>query len=257
MTPLLRLGWQRAATLGGTFALLSLAGVGCASHSFERLPRQAVDLGGQWVYVASASDDAAAIITAALPKPRRAPPPDRDTSGYPPMDSGTGQQGGRGGGGQRRGSRGGDSSMGADSQIPIVAPLWGRGSAGEYVRAFAFPAPRLEIEAQPALVTVTQGDRRRSFQPGDDEPFSVTDRFGSRTVRAGWDDNAFIVHSTGGTRLSVLERFRRLPKDELGVEVDFSAQGVRSVKVHSVYRRATASELAAPPAEGPPRPGPH
>ena len=251
---------SRAATLGGALAALSLASVGCGGPSFEREPRPAVDLAGHWVYVANASDDANAIITAALPKPRKPSWGDRDPSaggGFPGDGSG-GPPGGGGGGGQRRGGRsrntGGSSDSSSSSSAP--PPAWGRGSAGDYVRAFALPAQRLDLAMQPALVTVTQADRRRSFQPGDDEPFSITDRFGSRIVRAGWDGSTFIVKSTGTPRLSILETFRRLPHDRLGTEVEFSTQGVKTVKIHSVYRRATESELAEPPPEGPPVPGP-
>ena len=254
---------SRTAISGGALAALILASAGCGGPSFERDPRPTVDLAGHWVYVASASDDANAIILAALPKPRRPAWGDRDPSAGGMMaDGSAGPPGGGGNGGQRRGGRGRDTSNTTASQYdpslgPAVLPAWGRGSAGDYVRAFALPAPRLDLAMQPALVTVTQGDRRRSFQPGDDEPFSVNDRFGSRIVRAGWNGTTFLVKSTGGTRLSILESFRRVSHDQLATEVDFSAQGVKTVKIHSVYRRATASEIAAPPPEGPPVPGPH
>lgn len=257
MTPSPNVGWQRATSLGGALAALSLAGVGCGGTAYERLPRPAADLGGHWVYLGAASDDADAIITAAIPKPRR-PAPEREPISFPGDDgSGGPQGGGRDGSGQRRGQRGGDSSSGLNGLGPAVLPAWGRGSPRDYVRAFVLPTARLDFVEQPGLVTITQGERRRNFQPGDDAPFSVTDRFGSRTVRSGWDGAAFVVKSTGGTRLAILERYRQLANDRLGTDVEFSAQGVKTVKVHSVYRRATASELATLPADGPPTPGPH
>ena len=139
---------------------------------------------------------------------------------------------------------------------PNNPPAWGRGSASEYVRAFAFPVQRIDLSTQTELLILTQGERRRSFQPGDEEPLSVNDRFGSRTVRAGWDGAVFTIKSSSSTRLSVLERFKQLSGDRLGTDVEFSTPGIRTVKVHSVYRRATAGELAALPPDGPPVPGP-
>jgi hypothetical protein len=245
-----RAGWQRPAF---ACALLLAAG-GCGGSSFERAPRTAVDLGGHWILDPAASDDAIAIIQAALPKPRRLPTY-ADAPG-PAADGAGGAGGGQRGGGQRTGSRGGQNNAGSAQPVAATPPPWGRGSAGDFIRAFAMPAPRLEIAAQPALITVLQGERRRSFQPGDDEPLSVNDRFGSRTVRAGWDGEAFVVRSTDGTRLRILERFERLPGDRLRAALEFSALGMRAVKIRSVYRRATETELAAPPPEGPPVRGP-
>jgi len=245
---------NRALGFGGALASLALAGAGCGGPAFERGPRSTADLSGHWVYVAEASDDANAIIRAAVPKPRRPARLDRDPTGYP-VEEGTG---GRTGGqsGPRRGGQGGDSGAVSSNPNANNPPVWGRGSALEYVRAFAFPAQRLELSTQPDLLTLTQDERRRRFQPGDEEPLSVNDRYGSRTVRAGWDGAVFNIKSSNSTRLTVLERFRPLSGDRLGSDVEFSTPGMRTVKVHSVYRRATASELSALPPDGPPVPGP-
>ena len=249
---------MRAAALGGALASLTLAGIGCGGAAFERAPRPAADLSGHWVYVAEASDDAAAIILAAMPKPARPVRLDRDPTGYPVEDGTGGRTGGQSGGrqgGQRRGAQGG---VGGASSNPNAGapPVWGRGNPLEFVRAFAFPAPRLELSSTPDLLTLAQGERRRSFQPGDEEPLSVNDRYGSRTVRAGWDAAVFNIRSASTTRLSVLETFKQLSGDRLGTLVEFSTPGMRTVKVRSVYRRATAGELAAAPPDGPPVPGP-
>ena len=248
----------RARGFSGALASLALAGVGCGGPAFERAPRPAADLSGHWVYVAEASDDANAIIRAAMPKPRRPLPVDRDPNGYP-VDNGTrgrtGDPSGGRQGGQRRGSQS-DSAVANSNPNASTPPAWGRGSPGEYVRAFAFPAQRIDLSTQTDLLTLTQGERRRSFQPGDEEPLSVNDRYGSRTVRAGWDGAVFTIKSSNSARLSVLERFKPLSGDRLGTDVEFSTPGMRTVKVRSVYRRATAGELATLPPDGPPVPGP-
>lgn len=242
MTAFPAVGILRAATFGGALAL-----VGCGGPSFERLPRPAVDLSGHWVYVAADSDNANALIAAALPKPRRPERFDRDATPLPGNDGSMGRQGG-----QRRGQQGEGSTGSVNSQPPV----WGRTSPGDFVRAFVAPAQRLDIVSEPELLTLTQGERRRRFQPGDEEPFSVTDRFGSRTVRSGWDGAMFAIKSSSGNRLGVLETLKAISGDRLATTVEFSAAGMRSLKVHSVYRRASADELAAPLPEGPPVPGP-
>ena len=247
----------RAVGFGGT--LLALAAIGCGGPAFERAPRPATDLSGHWVYLAEASDDANAIIRAAIPKPRRPAPVDREINGLPDENGTVGRTGGQSGGrpsGQSRGGQRADNGSTGSNPNANNPPVWGRGNPVEFVRAFAFPAQRVDLNAQPDLLTLTQGERRRSFQPGDEEPFSVNDRYGSRIVRCGWDGAVFTIKSSSSTRLSVLERFKQLSGDRLGTEVEFTTPGMRTVKVHSVYRRATAGELAALPPDGPPVPGP-
>ncbi len=249
----------RALAQGGALASLVLACCGCGGPAFERAPRPAADLSGHWVYLAESSEDAAAIIRAAMPRPRRPARLDRDANGLPTEDGSTGRAGGQSGGrpsGQRRGGPSGDSGAQSTNPNAGAPPVWGRGSPMEFVRAFVYPAQRIDVSSQPELITVLQGERRRSFQPGDEEPLSVNDRYGSRTVRAGWEGAVFNIKSSNSTRLSVLEKFRQLPSDRLGTEVEFSTPGMRTVKVRSVYRRATAAELASAPPDGPPLPGP-
>jgi len=234
---------ERRAAVGCALALVV---AGCGGPSFERAPRSAVDLGGHWMLEPTASDDALAIIRASIPKPRPRP---ADASTMPISDPGPvdPRRGGRGGGG------GGGNVTAQQAATP---PAWGRNSAGDFLRAFAMPATRLDVVEQPDLVTFAQAERRRSFTPGDDEPLSFTDRFGSRTVRAGWDGQAFVVQSSDGSRLHVLERYERVANDRLRYSLELSVQGLRTMKIHSIYRRATEAELAAPPPDGPPAPGP-
>jgi hypothetical protein len=233
---------------------LALAGAGCGAPHLAREPRPAVDIGGHWVLDPAASDDAARIVDAALPKKTKRPADDMP----PPDMTGDNQQNRTGG---HRGGRGGASGTGQNSgsgttQQP-TPPAWGKLGPADFVRAFALPAARLDVAEQPALVVIVQGDRRRAFQPGDEEPTSVTDRFGSRDVQAGWVGADFVVDSKDGSRLHIVERFRQLPNDRLVSNLEFSARGIKTVKIQTVYRRASAAELAAPPPDGPPSPGPH
>lgn len=237
--------------LGGLAVATLLGCAGCGPTSYEPAPRSSVNLSGHWLLDPAASDDAEKLIAASLPKPRPVRPQD---SGQETMSSLTNPT--APGGGQRQG--GGRGGSAASSQ-PMLAnpPSWYRIGAGNLVRAFALPAPRVEISQQPAVVVIDQAGRHRSFEPGDDEPHSVTDHYGSRTVHAGWDKNDFVVDSSDGSHLKVVEHFRLLPGDRLESVVAFSAERLKSLKIHAVYRRATAAELEAQPPEGPPEPGPH
>ena len=242
----------------GALAVLALFGAGCSSSNFERLPRPGVDLSGHWVRDPAASDDGEAMIAASLPKPppRRRPLDNFDNYGVPADSQTAGGRsgGGQPGGGQRRGSRGDSLS---DSNTAFVnPPTWAKIGARDYVRAFALPPQRLEIAQRPDLMVIEQAARRRSFEPGDEAPRSFSDRFGSRSVRAGWDANEFVITSADSAHLSVREHFRALSGDRLESTVEFSGERLRSLKIHTVYRRATALELDAPPGEGPPEPGP-
>jgi hypothetical protein len=249
-------------TVGALIATGSLL-AGCGTPHFASAPQPAVDLSGHWVLDPAASDDAAKMIAAITPPPRPRPPPEHDaaapsatTSGSGRGGSGQGGQGGQGGHGGHSGGHGNGQSGGA-IQTADLAPSWGRVSPRDFIAAFAMPPATLAIEQQPARVRIGASDaRRREFQPGDDEPFSVTDRYGSRKVSAGWQNEEFVIHSADGSRLSVVEHLRRRADDHLETLVEFKAQGLKSISVHSVYRRATAAELEAP-SEGPPAPAPH
>lgn len=241
---------------GAVLALLVLAG--CGGPRLARAPLPAADLSGHWVLDAAASDDAATLIVTALPKPRvqrkrdvvdyadRAAAPDR---------GGTDDGRGRGGSGGRRSrsgaDRGGDSRQGP---VADVVPAWGRLSPKEFVAAFVMPPLRLDIVQESSLVRVGAGDRPRAFEPGDEEAVAVTDRFGSRAVRAGWTGDAFLITSYDGPRLSVVEQLRRSRDDRLERLVEFQARSVSSLKVRSVYRRATDEELETGLLDGPPPP---
>jgi len=65
-----------------------------------------------------------------------------------------------------------------------------------------------------------------------------------------------VIESTDGSRLKIVERYRQLANDRLVSNLEFKAQRIKTVKIQTVYRRASAAELAAPPPDGPPSPGP-
>jgi hypothetical protein len=227
---------------------------GCGTPRFASTPQPAVDLTGNWVLDPAASDDAAKMIAAATPKARPRPAQEREAV-LPPAAGGGSRGGGQGSHGGRHAGRS-DEQSGAAAPIADQPPSWGKVRPADFMAAFAMPPAALEIEQQPARMRIGAGDaRHREFQPGDDQPFSVTDRYGSRKVSAGWERDEFVINSTDGSRLTVVEHFRRGADDRLETHVEFKAQGLNSLSVHSVYRRATAAELEAP-SEGPPPPTP-
>ena len=233
----------------------------CAMPRFAHTPQPAVDLSGHWVLEPAASDDAAGLIAAAVPPPRAKRAPEPRTVSASPAQGGSGRGGGSGDGpdgsrgGGRRGGRGDDQS-GQSARPTDEAPAWGKVRPAEFVGAFALPPPKLEFAQQPSRVRIGADARRREFDPGDGQPFSVTDRYGSRKVSAGWQRDEFLVDSEDGARLKVVEHFRPRTDDHLELLVEFKAQGIKSLSVRSLYRRATDAELAAPSADGPPAPAP-
>jgi len=232
---------------------------GCGTTRLDHEPRVPVDLAGHWIVDPAMRADAEKLIDGSIPKPRpmrRERVPADDGGGRDPRpDSGDGGgRGGRGGaGGQRRGEQqGGQSVAQAASERPTA---YGRVSPAAFVRAFALPPQRLDVEQTPALVALGTAERRRSFVPGDEDPRSVTDRYGSRRVQAGWQNDAFLITAVDRNRLSVREHYRRLPKDLLELTIEFQAAGLKALTVRSVYRRATDAELdAAVQEQGPPAP---
>jgi hypothetical protein len=247
--------WRRGGVLAGLATSLVVV-AGCGTPRLAGAPQPEADLSGQWVL--ESGDDAAKLITAALPAPRK-PRPERTDADMMPMpreggDNGASRGGGRSGGrgGGRSGGRGDDQAQQRPAADP--APVWGRLSPREFVAAFVMPPTRLDVAQQPALVRVGAGDRPRAFEPGDEEPVTVSDRYGSRAVRAGWAADAFVINSEDGRRLHVVEQLRRSRDGRLERTVDFSAAMVKSLKVHSVYRRATPAELDGSQFEGPPAP---
>jgi hypothetical protein len=247
-----------------TLASVVLLG-GCGGGHMAREPVPVTDLTGHWVFDAAHSDDAAKLIAAALPAPPRRPArpaPMPDSGGLPGDPGGTGGDGGnRGGrGGRGRGNGGGGGRNGASPAAAATAeapaPAWSQSGPREFVVSFVQPADRLEIEQRPGLLTIGEASRPRRFEPGDEEPRSVTDRFGSRRVSAGWQHDEFIVIGDDGGRLKVVEHYRRNADDTLDKLVEFNARGIKALKVHARYRRATPAELSAP-SEGPPLPAAH
>ena len=230
-----------------------LAAGGCGGPRFARTPTPATDLGGHWVLDPAASDDAAAAIAAVIPAARTAPARPQ-TQEAATAGSGDGSGRDRRGGGRGGGSTTGTRTSSAQA-APAAAPL-SRRSVAELLRAFAQPSSRLDIASAPGRLAIVAGSRQRSFEPGADEAVAVTDRFGSRTVTAGWRNAEFMVVSVERQRLEVIEHYHAGSGDTLESDVQVSAAGLKRLKVHTVYRRATAAEIASPASDGPPAPGP-
>ena len=236
---------RRRAAIALLTAASALLATACGTARLARQPEPNADLSGHWVLDPAASDDAAALIAAALPT-KKPPPPVQAASTPDPQQRSTRQPGGS--------RRGGNNTTSAAPRAPEPDPAWGRARPGDFVAAFALPPQRLDVFQEPSLVRLATGERVRAFEPGDDEPLSVTDRFGSRHVRAGWTHDELLIASNDGSRLSVVEHYRRRADDRLERRVEFSAQGVKSLKIKTQYRRATAAEIDATPSEGPPAP---
>ena len=242
---------------GRCFGALLASGLllaGCGTPRLLGTPQPAADLSGHWILDPAASDDAAKLIAAILPKPKPRPPPDQQPVPLPQQQQGQG----RGPGGGRGGQRNQAGSQGSNPPATQDQPTsWGKVRPVDFVSAFAVPPPRLDVAQRPERVVLATGDaRRRDFEPGDEQPFSVTDRYGSRKVRAGWHRDEFVVDSEDGSRLTVVEHYHRRADDHLELLVEFKSSGLKSLSVHSLYRRATSEEIATPSADGPPAPAP-
>jgi hypothetical protein len=234
-----------------TAALCSIGALlsACGPSHYARAPGVPLDLSGHWILEPSASDDAAALIAKSVPVPRKARPqytdnPDANATGDHTRGSG------------RRGGRSQSGSGTGVQSSEDVAPSWGKVRPRDFIAAFALPPTHLDVLQSADRMTLASDARRREFAPGDETPYSVNDRYGSRRVRAGWDGGAFNVVSEDGARLNVSERFVKRSDDRLEMTVEFKAQGIKSLKIRSVFRRATAAELEAP-SDGPPPPAPH
>jgi hypothetical protein len=218
-----------------------------------------VRLSGQWVLDTAASDDAPALIRAALPKPKPQRKARYDLWGNEMRDGedpGALPPGTERGDARRVGreSRGGGEYGGFDGSSHAPPPVWGRMQAYEFVSFFAAPPQRLEIREEAGLVRLGTGARLRAFTPGDDEPTNVTDRFGSRALRGGWLSDAFVVFSTDGKNVQAQDAYKRLKDDRLERLSVVHITGVKSLTVRSVYRRATPTELEMGIDVGPPEP---
>ena len=236
---------RRRAAIALLTAASALLPTACGTPRLARQPDPTANLSGHWVLDPAASDDAVALIAAALPT-KKPPPPVQVSSSPDPQQRSTGQPGGS--------RRGGNGTTSAAPRAPEPDPAWGRARPGDFVAAFALPPQRLDVVQEPSLVRLASGERVRAFEPGDDEPLSITDRFGSRHVRAGWTHDELLIASNDGSRLSVVEHYRRRADDCLERRVEFSAQGVKSLTIKTQYRRASPAEVDAAPSEGPPAP---
>jgi hypothetical protein len=233
----------RAGAIVAAFALGA-----CGSTRLAIAPQPEANLSGQWIL--ESGDDAARLIAAALPKPQVHKPSAQRDPELMIGDRGPGAR--RGGSSSGRG--GGGQSQPAMTQAPDRPAAWGRLTPRDFVSAFVLPPERLDVAQQPALVRVGAGDRPRAFEPGDEQPVTVNDRYGSRAVRAGWIADAFVITSADGPRLNVVEQLRRNRDDRLERTVEFQAPQIHSIRVHSVYRRATPVELETTRLDGPPLP---
>jgi hypothetical protein len=226
---LARSAGARGAGRAGRWVAPALACVGalslaaCGGGALTRDPAAPTDLAGEWVLDRAASDDAARVVRAALPKPRPARDDER--------------------------SREGGGAGGPD------APA-GRGALA-FLREFVVPPEHLAIRPGPgATLTIVQGERSRTHELGTDSPPSVTDRFGSRVVRAGWYGRALVVASDGGQQFRLAETFRAGPTpDTLAYRVELRARGLKKIDIGALYRRAQGRPAPRAPVEGPPAPG--
>lgn len=258
---------RRRAAHGAAVALACTLLAGCGGPRLAPDPAAATDLQGVWLLDPAASDDAHALIAAALPPPPRhvrRPPPPTDDVGLPGDPGrggpgggdgrfpgrGRGQDGGRGGEGGR-----GTSSSGTrdDSGTPAEAPP--PRAVGALAEALALPPHVLRITQGARTLTIDQDGRRRAFAPGDDTPYSVTDRFGTRSLRAGWERSEFVVVGRSGNSLELVERFRRGAAPDTVIAVTtLKAPGLHDLRISSTYRRATGEPPPPSAAEGPPAP---
>ena len=173
--------------------------VGCSgAPRLASQPSTPVNLTGHWVVEPSASDDAVALIKAALPHPKQQRKSRYDLWGnevregdepgtYPPGSGrGADRRSGDGGGRSGRGSGRAGSDAGGDSagySAREAAPAWGRMRPYDYVAYFAAPPQRLDISQEATVVRVGSGDRMRAFIPGDRDPINLTDRWQRRFAR--------------------------------------------------------------------------
>jgi hypothetical protein len=193
--------FRTVAIAAGGAALVVLGG--CGGPRLAADPPAGVELHGTWRLDPAASDDARAIVAAALPKPRHGGGPD----------------------------------------------------AGAMVRSFVLPAEVLRIGGTEREIVFSQDGRRRAFTPGDDTPYSVTDRYGTRRVHAGWERSEFVIVSRDPRGVEIVERFRRgAAPDTLVSTVILEAPGIDDVRVSSLYRRSTTEPPPSRADDGPPAP---
>lgn len=241
-------------------AALALLSACTGGPRLSATPSSPVDLSGHWVLDPSASDDAAALIRAALPrmKEQRRARYDMwgnevregaDPSSMPPgSERGSGR---RASSGDARDRRQEDDGAYFARQAP---PVWGRIAPFEYVAYFAIPSERIEVRQSPGSVTIGIGGRLRAFSPSDEDPINLTDRFGSRSVRGGWAANDFVIASYDGRNVRIDDSMKRLGNNQLSRTIVARIAGVKTITVHALYRRANDWEITSSAEDGPPAP---
>ena len=96
------------------------------------------------------------------------------------------------------------------------------------------------------------------FEPGQTTPQSITDHYGSREIRAGWNGREFVIAGEDRNHVSVQEHLRAGPgTDTLELEVTLKAWNYKKIRVRSLYRRADGSLPLPAAVEGPPARGSH
>lgn len=220
----------------------------CTGPTLALAPSPHADLSGHWVLDPAASDDTRAALKHALPAHDPTPPPPRPQPSVfddnaPPPPPNRGQHG--------------QNQQQQQQQVVVVddSPSLPLAQRAALAMGYVVAADRIEISQTPQDFRLEQGERRRDF-PASDEPVAVTDRYGSRTVRAGWKGDQFMILTSDHSRLSVEESYRLgRDRDTLQVEVIYSGERIKKVHVRSLYRRsssaAPASDVVGPPQGGP------
>jgi hypothetical protein len=234
---------RRAAPQVGAALLCSAAALaGCGGPTLHLRPGSGIAPYGDWILDPARSEDARAAIAKALPK-RELPPPREAASDQDVNGSERRQRS------QRNADRNATAQAAHDDNL---LPLRVRNALAV---SFVMPAEHVRLSAAGDGVELWQGDRHRLFSTLGGDGVSITDRFGTRRVQAGWAGaGAFTVLSNEPRMLNVSETFRLREPDTLELEVAMSAQGMGRMKVRSTYRRALPEDLIAP-TDGPPSPG--
>lgn len=243
-----------------------LATSGCFHESLGAASAAQVDLSGQWILDATASDDALKLIKDATPPPPKPQPPPSGGADPCALVAPGGGSGGGGSGGSGRGRRSGGSQQSPNQPTCTDSGLISTDSGprlrssdrAQFVRSVVVPAEVVEIEQGPERMRIVQGERHREFEPGLTDPVSVTDRYGSRQIHAGWNGRDFVIRSEDRNRVSIEERLRAgAQPGTLEVEVTLKAWNLRKIHSRAVYRHGDGSAMPLPAADGPPVRGSH
>ena len=252
----------RGASCAAVLAV-ALSVSGCFHESLGAGAPGQVNLSGQWVLDPAASDDALKLIRDATPPPPK--PQALPNGGADPcalVSPGSG--GGNGGGSSGRGRRGAgapqsqpacpDSALSSSDSGPRLRSS----DRSQFVRSVVVPAEVIEIDQQPERMRIVQGDRHREFEPGLTDPLSVTDRYGSRQIRAGWSGREFVIRSEERNRVSIEERLHAgSAPATLEIDITLKAWNLHKIHARAVYRHVEGAALPLPAADGPPVRGSH